>query len=195
MINTTDYLVSQAVARAAGQRTNTELDWIRSAVALYDRARTRSRWHGLWSVLTRRANQLLDLGQVEASCNIGARCYAGIQTVPLRQIRGSACRSHDFDSLFHPRRSHNKSRWLTIAVARQMGTILPPVELVRVGDVYFVQDGHHRVSVARAMGQACIEAEVVAWQVSGPLPWQRPATAQPRQQLQTQEAIEPAGMG
>lgn len=194
MINANDYLASQAMMRAAGRRADTEQDVIRSAVALYDRARTASQLHGLWCLLTRGANQLLDLSQVEASCTIRARCYAGIETVPLRQIRGSACRSHDFDSRFRPRRSHTRSRWLTIAVARRMGIILPAVELVRVGDVYFVQDGHHRISVARALGQACIEAEVVDWQVTGPLPWQRPITAR-RMQRQPHRAIEPAGTG
>jgi hypothetical protein len=48
--------------------------------------------------------------------------------------------------------------------------VLPPVVLVQVGDVYFVRDGHHRISVARALGQLDIEAEVTVWQVSGPLP-------------------------
>jgi hypothetical protein len=194
MINANDYLTSQAMVRAAGQWADTEQDLLRSAVALYDRACTASRLHGLWCLLTRRANQLLDLSQVEASCTIGARCYAGIETVPLRQIRGSACRSHDFDNRFRPRRSHTKSRWLTIAVARRMGTILPPVELVRTGDVYFVQDGHHRISVARALGQACIEAEVVDWQVAGPLPWHTPTTAR-RRLRQPRRVIEPAGTG
>jgi hypothetical protein len=97
--------------------------------------------------------------------------------VPLRQIRGSAGRSHDFDAVFHPRQGRNKGRWLRIAVARQMGTYLPPVELVRIGDAYFVRDGHHRISVAHAMGQACIEAEVVNWQVTEPLPWHVSAPA------------------
>jgi hypothetical protein len=194
MINANDYLASQAMVRTGGQRADTKQDLIRSAVALYDRAHTASRLYGLWSLLIRRDDQLLELSQVEASCTIHARCYAGIETVPLRQIRGSACRSHDFDNLFRPRRSHNKSRWLTIAVARRMGAILPPVELVRVGDVYFVQDGHHRISVARALGQACIEAEVVDWQVTGPLPWLMPTTVQRRQRL-PYRAIEPAGTG
>jgi hypothetical protein len=54
------------------------------------------------------------------------------------------------------------------------------VELIQIGEVYFVQDGHHRISVARALGQRTIEAQVVVWQVSGPLPWETEtrATAQ-----------------
>jgi hypothetical protein len=52
--------------------------------------------------------------------------------------------------------------------------VLPPVVLVQVGDVYFVRDGHHRISVARALGQLDIEAEVTVWEVAGPLPWDAP---------------------
>jgi hypothetical protein len=48
--------------------------------------------------------------------------------------------------------------------------VLPPVVLVQVGDVYFVRDGHHRISVARALGQLDIEAAVTVWHLSGPLP-------------------------
>ena len=66
------------------------------------------------------------------------------------------------------------SRWLGVAAARDHGKVLPPVVLVQVGGVYFVRDGHHRISVARALGQLDIEAEVTVWQVSGPLPWDAP---------------------
>jgi hypothetical protein len=66
------------------------------------------------------------------------------------------------------------SRWLRVAAARDQGKVLPPVVLVQVEDVYFVRDGHHRISVARALGQLDIEAEVTVWQVPGPLPWETP---------------------
>jgi hypothetical protein len=62
---------------------------------------------------------------------------------------------------------------VNIAAAWEMGTPLPPVKLIQIGDLYFVRDGHHRISVARAMGQEAIEAEVTAWTVMGPLPWER----------------------
>ena len=66
---------------------------------------------------------------------------------------------------------------MNVATARTMRAILPPVELIQIGDIYFVRDGHHRVSVARAMGQEHIEAEVTLWKVEGELPWERTATA------------------
>jgi len=60
-----------------------------------------------------------------------------------------------------------------IAAARQMGRTLPPVELIQIGDLYFVRDGHHRISVARGMGQEHIDAEVTVWEMGGPLPWEQ----------------------
>jgi hypothetical protein len=94
--------------------------------------------------------------------------------VPIEQIRGSEGRSNDFDRDFHPLQEHCMSRWLRVAKARDQDKVLPPVVLVQVGDVYFVRDGHHRISVASALGQLDIEAEVTVWQVAGPLPWDAP---------------------
>lgn len=144
---------------------------------LYQNARDRGRRGHVWSALTRRSRHLLVLTEIDATCARPAFRCPGIQTVPIRQIRGSQGRSHDFDRDFNPLQDHTKGRWLSVAGARQRGKALPPVELIQVGDVYFVQDGHHRISVARALGQQCIEAEVAAWRVTGPLPWDRPMRA------------------
>lgn len=125
-------------------------------------------------ILTRQSRGLLDLAQVQANCTVLGQHRAGVKQVPIRQIRGSFSqgRSQDFDADFRPLNPHNKSRWLRLAVARQLGTKIPPVSLIQVGDFYFVEDGHHRISVARAWGEQEIEAEVTVWQVAGPLPWQ-----------------------
>jgi hypothetical protein len=118
--------------------------------------------------LTRRRQNLLDLGDVERRCAVTHRHYAGIRTVRLCQMRGSEGRCHDFDAAFYPSRQHCRNRWLAIAAAYEKGLSLPPVNLVQVGELYFVLDGHHRVSVARALGRQYIEAEVVVWQVVEP---------------------------
>jgi len=112
--------------------------------------------------VTGRGDRLLDLAAVTASCTIRDRHYAGIQTVPIGQIRGSEGRCNDFDTDFHPR--------------QKRGVPLPPVELIRVGEVYFVRDGHHRISVAATLGQQYIDAVVTVWQVDEPV-----AAAQSRQ--------------
>jgi hypothetical protein len=129
----------------------------------------------VWSLLTRRSRGLLSLTELNATCTVESSSHAGLRTVPIEHIRGSEGRSHDFDRDFNPLQDHTKMRWLGIAAARQEGKSLPPVLLVQVGDAYFVLDGHHRISVARARGQCDIEAEVTVWQVAGPLPWETPA--------------------
>lgn len=84
-----------------------------------------------------------------------------IVNVPLDQIVGSESRNGDFDDQFNPLNANLRNRWIGIAAARQMGVTLPAVELVQNGDRYYVRDGHHRISVAKAMGQMDIEARIV----------------------------------
>jgi hypothetical protein len=123
---------------------------------------------------------LVPLAEVEATCSVQGRRDIGIRTVPIRQIRGSEGRCHDFDCDFNPLQSHTAHRWKSIVAAREQDKPLPPVTLIQVGDAFFVRDGHHRISVARAFGQQEIEAEVTLWKVSGPLPWERLADAPDR---------------
>ena len=146
-----------------------------AADTLYTRARDRGRWGLLWSALTGRPRGLLALDQLAASSTERSHRYDGIRMVPIRQIRGSEGRSQDFDRHFNPLQEHNRGRWLRVAAARQQGKVLPPVELIQIGDIYFVRDGHHRISVAQALGDQHIEAKVMVWQVSGPLPSETPA--------------------
>ncbi len=138
------------------------------AAHLYERALVLAWWHDLWATLTRRRQCLLDLGDVERACTVKHRHYTGIRTVPLSQVRGSEGRCRDFDAAFHPRQQYCRNRWVAIAAAYEQGLAMPPVNLVQVGEVYYVLDGHHRVSVARALGREYIEAEVVVWQVLEP---------------------------
>jgi hypothetical protein len=139
---------------------------------LYRRTRDRGRRGQFWSRLTGRPRCLLDLASVEDHCSVQARRDAGLRTVSIDQIRGSESRTRDFDRDFCPLRDHSRERWIGIAAARQQGKALPPVALIQVGGIYFVLDGHHRISVAQALGQQAIEAMVVEWQVEGSLPWE-----------------------
>jgi hypothetical protein len=165
-----------------GYRPGTMSNTIRQTAELYDRACNRAWLRRIWAVLTRRPYRLLDLAAVQAKCEVRQRYQDGKQTVPIRQIRGSEGRSSDFDAEFRPLKGHGSRRWIGIALARHQGKALPPVELIQVGDVYFVRDGHHRISVARAFGQQDIEAEVTVWQIQAPAneptPWERRATGQ-----------------
>jgi hypothetical protein len=145
-----------------------------AASCLYLRARNQARWGRVRSALTGRTCCLLKLAEVKQACTVHGRCYGGTKTVPLSQIRGTEGRCNDFDCGFRPLQEHTRYRWIGIAAARGMGMSMPPVELVQVRDAYFVRDGHHHISVARALGQRDIEAEVIVWHVDGPLPWEEP---------------------
>ena len=84
----------------------------------------------------------------------------GLRVIPLEAIVGTVDRGRDFDRRFRPTSARVRSRWEQIAVAMRRGESLPPVELTKIGEIYFVRDGHHRVSVARALGLRDIDAYV-----------------------------------
>jgi hypothetical protein len=136
-----------------------------AAIQLYQQACLAGWWWRIGSFLRRRSADLLNLTEVENHQYIKNRYSIGVQLVALDQIQGSQGRCRDFDRAFYPRQSHSQSRWLRVATARELGIALPPVELVQVEDIYFVRDGHHRISVARALGQSGIEAEVRVWKI------------------------------
>jgi len=85
----------------------------------------------------------------------------GLQVVPLDAIVGTVDRAVDFDRGFRPTSARLRSRWERIASAQRRGEALPPVSLYKIGDLYFVRDGHHRVSVAKSLGRDDIDAYVV----------------------------------
>ncbi len=85
---------------------------------------------------------------------------AGSGVVPLDAIVGTVDRGRDFDRSFRPTSASVRSRWEQIAAAMRRGEPMPPVDLVRIGEIYFVRDGHHRVSVARALGRTDIDAYI-----------------------------------
>jgi hypothetical protein len=85
---------------------------------------------------------------------------SGTKVVTLDAIVGTIDRGRDFDRRFRPTSARVRSRWEQIAAAMRRGESMPPVDLLKVGEIYFVRDGHHRVSVARALGRADIDANV-----------------------------------
>lgn len=91
---------------------------------------------------------------------VGMAHYEGLRLVRLADIKGTEGRKNDFDADFAPLTERVENRWVSVAMAVLSGKSLPPVELVKVGDEYYVRDGHHRISVAKALKQDAIEAIV-----------------------------------
>ena len=127
----------------------------------YSAARTKAFFNSVLARLAGRPNRLLSFQEVKDKLHLRGSVYCGLQTVPVKNIVGSVDRYRDFDSAFLPAQTHTASRWKAINRFFNGNEELPPVKLYQVGDVYFVLDGNHRVSVAREHGVEFIDAEVI----------------------------------
>ncbi len=127
------------------------------AERLFDRAFDQGRRNQLWSRLTGKDYTLKTLSRQPKSSNAPKQTMV----IPLNKIVGTESRSVDFDANFNPLKQHNRERWIGISTARRNGVVLPAVELLQNGDEYYVRDGHHRISVAKLMGQVDIDAIIV----------------------------------
>ncbi|MGZ6317436.1 MAG: universal stress protein [Anaerolineales bacterium] len=143
---------------------------LNAALSDFRSARQRA---GLEEVLARvrgRSNDLLSYDEVAEKLRLRARSDAGIQSIPVAAIIGSAGRYTEFTRTFLPRNADDKERWARVkAVSQDPETSFPPIEVYKVGEAYFVIDGNHRVSIARQEGTTTIEAHVIEVKTNIPL--------------------------
>ncbi len=104
---------------------------------------------------------LLSFEEVRKALGVSSRVRLGLRVVPVERIVGSVGRHRDFDGVFLPAKAGAEEKWKRLDRAFHLGKDLPPVVLYKVGGAYFVEDGNHRVSVARYQGVRWIDAEVV----------------------------------
>ena len=135
----------------------------------FNEARRRALLAALRDIFRGQPNAMLSFEEVRARLNVRGQRYLGRQVVPLDHIIGSEGRYVDFDRRFLPRSDALQQRWSNIDQAMLQAVDLPPVELYKIGDIYFVRDGNHRVSVARQQGGEFIDANVVELIVDVPL--------------------------
>lgn len=135
----------------------------------FDRAVGRAFWRKVTSWLGRRSNDLLPFDMVREHMPIKGQHYLGLRQVEIEKIIGSTGRYMDFDRAFLPTQKHTRERWMSVDRAHYDRIYLPPVELFKMGDIYFVRDGNHRVSVAREWGQEFIDAYVTEIDIPVPL--------------------------
>ena len=126
----------------------------------FQRARFKAFMNRVWASISGKPVTLLSYDEIKEKLRIGGPIYRGVQTVRVDQIAGSLNRYHEFDRVFLPASDNLANRWQSVNRAFYQDISLPPVVLYKVGQVYFVVDGHHRVSVAREQGQLFIEADV-----------------------------------
>ena len=146
----------------------------------FDAARFRAFRRAVGAILTRRARSLQSIEPVLDAAGLEGRAYGGIQEIPLDRIVGSAApasKTGDFDPAFLPVNRRLRDRWTRIYQAMVEGDELPPIDVYKVGDDYYVIDGHHRVSVARSLDRATINARVVEVKTRAPLGRKRDAAA------------------
>ena len=114
--------------------------------------RLRRRPHG--------SDRILPLDEVLGALGRRGERHLGLQTIRLDTIVGTVDSRRDFDRHFRPTSNRVRSRWEQLALAQRRGAPIPPIEVYRVGDLHFVSDGHHRVSIAAATGRQTIDAYV-----------------------------------
>jgi hypothetical protein len=105
-------------------------------------------------------NIMLPYDEVVAALGRTGERRLGLQVITLDSIVGSVDRQREFDRRFRPTSGQVRERWQRLALAQRRGESIPPIEVYRVGDMHFVVDGHHRVSVAHALGLKTIDAYV-----------------------------------
>jgi nucleotide-binding universal stress UspA family protein len=103
---------------------------------------------------------LLSYDEVRQQLRAVEKSAEHLEEIPLDSIVGSVGRSHDFTRKFLPKSTIDEGRWARVMATSQGLSGLPPIDVYRIGGVYFVKDGNHRVSVARQMGNTTIQAYV-----------------------------------
>jgi hypothetical protein len=132
------------------------------AVSDFNRAKSKAVFSQILHFLDADRNKLLSFNDVKDILKPKNEVYRGNQTVPINLIVGSEGRYRDFNKYFLPRSEHIRSRWERVDVAHITDVILPPIQLYEIGGAYFVRDGNHRVSVAKAQGVEFIDAVVTS---------------------------------
>lgn len=136
----------------------------------FRRAHQRAALQALLARMSGRSIDLLSFDEVRRRLQAGSTAERGLQDIPVAAIIGTVGRTTDFTRDFLPRESSDEVRWARVAAANQDMALggLPPIDVYKIGDAFFVKDGHHRVSVARENGQATIQANVTEVMTSVP---------------------------
>lgn len=141
---------------------DTGLSWV-DVEDDFSRARRRqmlARLAGWLRGQPRHARRILPLHEVVGALGWHGEHYVGLQTIQLDTVAGTADSRPGFDRKFRPTSNRVRQRWERLDLAQRRGVLLPPIDVYRVGDLHFVMDGHHRVSVAMATGRKTIQAYV-----------------------------------
>jgi len=135
----------------------------RDALQDFNDARRKAAMQEVLARLTGKSNELLSYEEVAKKLKLNVRTERGVHEIPVKAIVGSVGRYTEFTRSFLPRKNKDQERWARVktVIDDPWGAGLPPIEVYKVGEVYFVLDGNHRVSVARQEGFEFIEAHII----------------------------------
>ena len=141
-----------------------------SALQDFYEARIKASLEEALARLTGKSNELLSYDEIAKKLKLRARSDKGVREIPVKSIVGSVGRYTDFTRTFLPRRQEDQERWARVKAVMEdpAGKGIPPIEVYKVGETYFVLDGNHRVSIARQEGYDFIEAHVIEVQSNIP---------------------------
>jgi hypothetical protein len=128
--------------------------------AVFERARFSAFWEEMQELLLQRPVGLLSFDEVKHRLHLSEQHYVGLENIPLAAVVGSVGRYRDFTRDFMPKKNQMLDRWSSVYIGMNDLTGVPPIDVYKVDDVYFVKDGNHRVSIARRLGYETIEAYV-----------------------------------
>lgn len=154
--------------------TNLEMQTQLNADRSFERARAQAFVERVVGQLRGQPTDLLPFELVKDKLDLLPSSDRGLHDIPLERIVGSEGRYNEFTRSFLPRKGRVRQRWERVYAAVESREGVPPIEVYQVGDVYFVKDGNHRVSVARELGARTIQAHVIEY--TGPVAIEADAT-------------------
>jgi len=138
-------------------------DEYRSALSDFQYARNLGALQQILSKITGRSTDLLSFDEISRKLRIVGGSDRGLKSIPIDAIVGSVGRYSDFTRGFFPRQSSDIARWARVKALMSDLThgSLPPIEVYKIGEAYFVKEGQHRVSAARRLKFTHIDAHVI----------------------------------
>ena len=130
----------------------------------FNKAHSKALFNEIQHFLNPEEATLISFSEVKSLLKPKDEIYVGLKTIPIDKIVGSEGRYKDFDNRFFPKSGFLRERWKHVDAAQYESIILPPIKVYELGGLYFVRDGNHRVSVAKARGIEFIDAEIVSLQ-------------------------------
>lgn len=140
------------------------------AAIQFHRARRRAALESLLARFSGHSADLLSYDEVVGKLGVKGQASLGVRQIPIKAIVGSVGRYQDFSRTFLPRLESDEDRWVSVGAAAPRVSDLPPISVYQIGDAYFVLDGNHRVSLARAQRIDYLDAAVIEVRTRAPLP-------------------------